>query len=444
MDTSSNTLYGNFWSAGIEQTSQPALDRELYCDFLIIGGGLSGLSTALHIKKERPTARVTLLDASKIGNGASGLNSGQCGTRIGPAIEKQVQSLGKERAANIYKYSQNAMEYAASLIKTYGIQCNLQARKQWQVALTEKDARILANRALLYQSLGFNVQLIARREIGKIFPDSTNILNAIEFPAYVFNPYKLCLGLKQTVLHAGVRIYEGTKVVAHKVGKQIVELNANGHRLHYQYAILAVDGGIEKLSEYTASVLPISVFAAVTRPLKHDERKRIGWLKEQGLFDARPAFNFLRLIHENRILIGGEYRYLHSRQITARQQREILKRLGRQLAFFFPSLQQIDFEYQWHGIVGCTLDEWPAIGPLKSSDKCWYLGASNGHGVATSLIAGREVAQAVTNNETMPRFPWYRSSVMGLGHPILTRIALPYYLRWLHARSRLDTTIWRN
>jgi gamma-glutamylputrescine oxidase len=440
MNKSPSTLYRNFWWEGIEHAmehaSQPALDQVLHCDFLVIGGGLSGLSAALHLKKMQPAAQVALLEAGKIGNGSSGLNSGQCGTRIGPAIEKQVKSLGKEMAAEIYRYSQDAMQYAASLIEAQGIQCNLQASSQWQVALTEKDARTLEHRSLLYQSLGFDVPLIGQQKVRKIFPESSRILNAIEFPAYMLNPYKLCLGLKQAALHAGVCLYENTKVVSHK-GRQTVEFSINGHRLHYRRAILAVNGGIAQLSEHTASVLPIAVFAAVTRPLSPNERHRIGWSKEQGLFDARPMFNFLRLTPGDRILIGGEYRYAHSGQIEAREQREYLDRLQRQLAFFFPSLQQINFEYQWHGIVGCTLDEWPVIGPSKSSNACWHIGAWNGHGVAASLIAGREVAQAIIDHDLAPRFPWHRSSVMGLGHPAVARMALPYYLAWLRTRSRL-------
>ena len=436
MDTLSSTLHKNFWLGGIEYASQPALNQALHCDFLVIGGGLSGLSTALHLKKMQPAARVALLEAGKIGDRNSGLNSGQCGTRIGPPIEKQIKSLGKEMAANIYRYSQKAMQYAASLIEAQGIQCNLQTSNQWQVALTEKDARILEDRALLYQSLGFDIPLIGQREVKKSFPDSSTILNAIEFPAYMLNPYKLCLGLKEAVLNAGVYLYENTKVVSHKQ-KQGIKLTANGHRLYYQHAILTVNSRITQLYEHTASVLPIAVFAAVTRPLSHKEKQRIGWSKEQGLFDARPHFNFLRLTHDDRILIGGEYRYANSGHIEAPQQQDCLDRLQHQLIYFFPSLQQIRFEYQWHGIVGCTLDEWPVIGPLKSSSTCWYIGAWNGHGVAASLIAGREVAQGIISDGLMPRFPWHRSSVMGLGHPALVRITLPYYLEWLRIRSRL-------
>ncbi len=436
MNSSPSTLRGNFWSQGLRPASQPPLNQALHCDFLVIGGGLSGLSTALHLKKMQPTAQVALLEAGEIGNSSSGLNSGQCGPRIGPAIEKQVKSLGKEKVAEIYRYSQKAMEYAASLIQEHSIDCHLQASQQWQVALREKDAQTLAQRARLYQSLGFDVPLLGQSAVRKCLPESSSILNALEFPVYLLNPYQLCLGLKQAALQVGVCLYENTKAVSHKE-EQTVEFSANGHRLHYRQAILAVDGSIPQLSEYRASVLPIAVFAAVTRPLSHDERCRIGWSKEQSLFDARPTFNFLRLVPGDRILIGGEYCYAPAGQLDVRQQRESLERLQRQLAFFFPSLQAMSFDYQWHGVVGCTLDEWPIIGPLKSSSACWYVGASNGHGVAASLIAGREVAQALISQELTPYFPWQRSSVMGLGHPAVARLTLPYYLGWLRRRSRL-------
>lgn len=420
----------------IKRASQPALDQTLECDFLVIGGGLSGLSTALHLKKMQPETRVALLEASTIGQSSSGLNSGQCGTRIGPAIEKQVKSLGRTMATNIYRYSQSAMEYAAFLIEEEGIECDLQGSAQWQVALTEKDAQRLVNRANLYQSLGFDIPLIGQKEVRKAFPDSSRIRNAIEFPAYLLNPYKLCLGLMKTALRIGIDLYENTKVVAHKRSRA-VEFSANGHHLIYQKAVLAVDGGIAQLSQYAGSVLPIAVFSAVTRSLTPDERHRIGWSNKQGLFDTRPMFNFLRLTPKGGVLIGGEYRYAHLGQLNVQQQRECFEQLQQQLAYFFPSLQQIEFEYRWHGIVGCTLDDWPVIGPLKSGSSCYHLGASNGHGIAMSLVAGREVAQAIIGYQQKSHFPWQRSTLIGLGHPTVAQMTLPHYLAWLRSRSQL-------
>ncbi len=438
-----NTLCENLWAEGIHPIHQPALTQPLECDFLVIGGGLAGLSTALHLKKMQPDAQVALLDANTIGQGSSGLNSGMCGIRMGPAIEKHVKPLGQTMTADIYRYMKSAVKYAALLIDEHGIQCDLQGSTQWQVALTDKDAQSLVHRAKVYESLGFDVPLFGQQDVRKVLPDSSRIRNAIEFPAYLLNPYKLCLGLMQAALHMGVCLYENTKVEAHKRGRAI-EFSANGYRLSYQKAILAVDGGIAQLSEHTASVFPIAVFAAVTRPLTRDERQRIGWLKEQGMYDIRPIFNFLRLTPEGRILIGGEYRYAHLGQINGQQRQECLNQVQQQLANFFPSLQHIEFEYQWHGVVGCTLDKWPVIGPLNNSSTCWHLGATNGCGLAISLISGREVAQAIMGQQPESHFPWQRSTLIGLGHPTVAQIAFPQYLSWLRWRSQLSNGEMKN
>jgi gamma-glutamylputrescine oxidase len=431
IDTVSNPINRNFWSRGMESASEPAVDRELQCDFLIVGGGLAGLSTALQIKKLVPIARVALIEGGRIGDGSSGSNSGQCGARIGPAIEKQVRSLGEETAAAIYRYSLGAIEYAASLVQELGIECDLRPGRQWQVALTQKDARTLARRAYLYRSLGFDVPLIEQREVREIFPESDHIQNAIEFPAYTLDPYRLCAGLKRAVLEAGIDLHENSPIVSGPDG-----FRANGYSLHYRRAVLAVDGGAARLSAHTASVLPIAVFAGVTRPLNREEKQRFRGLHDRGLFDARPVFNFLRLIDGERILIGGEYRYA-SGPIDPRQQELHGERLRQQLALFFPSSRAIELEYRWCGIAGCTLDDWPAIGPLPANPACWYVGAWNGHGIAASLISGYEVVRAIVDDKPTPRLPWFRSSALGLGHPIIARATLPAYLAWLRARSQL-------
>lgn len=428
LDTVFKSIDRNFWSRGIETATRPPVDRELHCDFLVIGGGMAGLSTALHLKKRLPGDRVALLEGGKIGDGSSGSNSGQCGARIGPAIENQVKSLGEEAAATIYRYSLDAMEYAASLVKELGIQCDLRPGRQWQVALTPKYARTLARRSSLYRSLSFDVPLIEQREVREIFPESDRIVNAIEFPAYTLDPYRLCAGLKRAVLEAGVDLYENSRVVSGTNG-----FRANGYPLHYRHAVLAVDSGAARLSAHTASVLPIAVFAGVTRPLNREEKQRFLGLHDRGLFDARPVFNFLRLINGERILIGGEYRYTGSGLINPRQLEIHGERLRQQLALFFPSARAIPLEYRWYGVAGCTLDEWPAIGPLPSNPACWYAGAWNGHGIAASLISGYEVARVIVDEKLTPRLPWYRSSAPGLGHPIVARATLPGYLAWLRA-----------
>lgn len=424
----------NFWSEGVYSSTLPSLNQSISCDFLIIGGGLSGLSAALHIKKLKPESKVILVESEKIGNSSSGLNSGQCSTRIGPAIEKQVKNFSRELVSEIYQYSHNAMQYAAALISENHIQCDLKSSEQLQVALTEKDARLLRHRAQIYQMLGFNIQLIEKTGIKNLFPESDTILNALKFDAYMLNPYKLCVGLKEKVLQLGVHIYENTKV-SFKKRQQLIAFCSKGYRIQFRRSILAVNSEIDKFSTHVGSVLPIAVFAAVTRPLSHLELSSIGWKEESGLFDTRPAFNFLRLINKNRILIGGEYRYAHSGQIELLEQNRCLNSLQSQLGLFFPSLKDLCIEYKWHGLVGCTLDEWPVIGPINNNNSCLYIGAWNGHGVAASLAGGREVAQVVTDDYS-PHFPWYRSSVRGLGHPVLARMTLPHYLAFLRKRSQ--------
>ena len=429
----------NYWRDVIPQTSKRSLDSDLHCDYLIIGGGLSGLSVALHLKQLQPAAEVALLEAGMIGEGSSGVNSGICGTRLGPPIEKQIRLYGKKKTADIYQYSCDAMNYAASLITSLSFSCNLHSSIQWQVALTEKDLKLLESRSRLYQSLGFNISSISQAELSGLFKTSSGILGGISFPAFSLNPYYLCLALRNEIIQSGVSVFENTRVF-HCPLSSTVEYKANGFSVYPKKVVYAVNASIAQFRMFSASVLPIQVFSAVTSSLRtQTARHAFSNMTDLSLFDARSMFNFIRFLPDSRILIGGEYRFSKTEVLEKKTREMISSRLKRQLAVFFPGLVSIDFEFQWHGTVGCTLDDWPIIGPVLP-ERLWHIGACNGHGVAASLMLGKEVAHSIVNNKHQADYPWQRSAAPSLIHPYVAGLTVPLYLMLLRHRSNLPNT----
>jgi gamma-glutamylputrescine oxidase len=401
----------------------------------VIGGGLAGLSTAIHLRKISPRLDVALFEAGRIGYGASGLNSGQCAPRMGPAIDAQVRSLGDDAARAAYQYSLDAVDFGAKLASEHGIDCDLDSCGQWQVALRERDARKLERHAEAYRSLGFNVPLVSTTDARAALPDSSRIFNALAFPASLLNPGRLCIGLKRTALNLGVRVFEHARVT--RFDRRGGAFEVDSVRASASRVVLAVDGRVGQLGLFRHAVIPVSACAAVTRVLTPDERAAIGWRQGQGLFDARPAFNFLRPLPDGRLLIGGSYRYGRN----ALTERDLLlagRNLIEQLRIFLPTLHAVTADAVWQGKFGCTLDEWPIVGPLDDEHRHWHIGASNGHGVALSLAMGRDLAGMLTGNVPLPPRPWIRRHAPGLPEP-LTRIFLPLYLAWLERASRLTS-----
>jgi gamma-glutamylputrescine oxidase len=413
----------------------PPVTSCLRCDVAVVGGGFAGLSAALHLKTLAPDLDVVLLEAERIGYGPSGLNSGQAAPRIGPAIENQIATIGRSAAREAYAYSLRAMEYVAALIDEHSIDCDLSAKPQWQVSLTDQDAVKLSRRSRLYSELGFEVPLVDSCVLRAAFPGSPRIRNAIAFPAYLINPGRLCVGLKKAAIGAGVRLFEHSRVrISHGLTVGAFEVEA-------KRIVLAVDGGIGALGRLGALVHPIAAFAAVTRPLRPEERSAIGWADGQGIYDARPVFNFLRPLPDGRLLIGGEYRYAYGGRIRPSDVSRSTVKLMEQLSLFFPSLSAISADAGWHGVLGCTLNEWPVIAPLDPAGRCWHLGAWNGHGVALALSSGQELATALTDSPSGTRqyglAPWRAIPARRIPASV-TRFVLPAYLAWLRRASRLS------
>ncbi|ACC75344.1 NAD(P)/FAD-dependent oxidoreductase [Paraburkholderia phymatum] len=415
------------------EMAPPASD--MTCDVAVIGGGLSGLSTALHLKRFEPKLDVALFEAGRIGYGASGLSSGQCAPRIGPSIERQVKTLGEDFARTAYLYSVDAMEYAGKLVRGLAIDCDCRPTGQWQVALRERDAGVLARRADVYRALGLEVPLVATEEVRRLMPGSGAIVNALRYPALQLNPGRLCIAMKRAAHDLGVRIFERARVTRFDIASG--KLDVGTANVSATRSVVTVDGMAASLGILRRHVLPIVVHAAVTTPLTPAQRDAIGWRPDSpGLFDARPAFNFMRPMPEGSVLIGGEYRYGPGIASTGGADATVAARLARQLQAFFPSLSGLPIARSWYGTPGCTLNEWPIVTPLDDRSRHWHLGAWNGHGIALSLAAGHDLAAHMTGLRPERPLPWRLPRQPGIPAP-LARLAIPLYLAYLRHASRL-------
>jgi gamma-glutamylputrescine oxidase len=412
----------------------PVPTGHLHCDVAVVGGGLSGLSTALHLKLAAPQLDVVLLEAGRIGYGASGLNSGQCAPRIGPAIEDQVRSQGEAFARAAYDYSLGAIEFAVGLVKRLRIDCEIRCAGQWQVALRDADSLKLERRAALYRSLGVDVPLLGAEAVRASLPDAYRIRNALVFPAWLLNPGQLCIGMKRAAQDHGVRIFEDARV--ERLERSTDTLHVGASSIRATRVVFAVDGAIGGLIPLRGTVLPVTALAAVTRPLSAAQRAGIGWAQGQGLYDARPMFNFLRPLEDGRLLIGGGYRYARGLKAGIAQKPQDARDLLAQLSLFFPSLHSMTADVVWHGLLGCTLNEWPIVAPLDHDRRRWHIGAWNGHGVALALRAGHDLANAMTGQIALPEIPWHSPRAMNLPHSLISML-VPLYLEWLRRSSRM-------
>lgn len=404
------------------------ITRDEDCDVFIVGGGISGLSTALHIKMLSPENDVVLVEADRIGYGPGGLNSGQCAPRVGPDIGIQILKSGRKNALLNYQYSLDACSYLKNFIHLFNLNLEFEETEQWQISLSPagyKKNLIALNE---YASLGVSLGYYDKTVLNEMMPDSQRIQNAISFAASFINPGLFCINLKKLALDSGVRIFESSPA---ELNMALLQGHArvNGFNIKSKKVILAIDRNISFTPRSFSSVHPITTYISVTRPLNHNELSAIGWKNRAGLYDNRKYFKFLRPLSHNRLLIGGEYRFNNKRSESMKTHKIAVNSLMKHLAALFPSLNKVQSEYSWSGVSGCTLTGWPVVKPMDDSERCWQIGSWNGHGVALSFYAGKNLAERVSDKTSQPAVPWNESP----GIPIpywLSAISIPAYLAW--------------
>lgn len=427
-------ILSTFWLPEVMDEPCLPFNKDEYCDIAVIGAGISGLSTALHCKLHSPDSDVVLIDAGRIGYGSSGLSSGQCAPRFGPPIERQIVCSGVTAATRAYQYSLAACGYLQDFVQQFKLDADYSEAEQLQLALGERDAKKNIKAFTAWSSIDSSLRYYNKETLRAFFPSSLEFQNAIGFPAALVNPGKLCLALKKTALAKGVRIFEHS-IADLDTGLTDKDIRINKRILTYKKVVLATDHNYP--GNYLTETHPVEIFSIVTSPLTAEQLSTIGWPDRYALFDNRNYFNFLRRTADNRILIGGEYRFsrsVHSRQAQlAKIKASLLAALYR----FFPSLTGLPAEVIWSGVSGCTLNGWPVVGFMNKRLTQWKIGSWNGHGLALSFLAGKDLAEILVANAVPPAV-WSHKTSVPLPK-LLTRVAIPLYLYALRKMDNLSS-----
>ncbi len=374
MKSLADAVAAPYWlsQSGAPAAADPLTSSE-QADLAVVGGGYSGLWTALRAKERDPGRDVVLLEAATAGWAASGRNGGFCsaslthgfdnGRRRFPAEIDTLERLGRDNL--------DAIEKAVS---RYAIDCDFARTGELDVATADWQMRELASSHRAAADRGMDVTLLDRDEIRA----------EVHSPTYVgglwnrsgcamVDPARLVWGLRQACLNAGVRIYERSRVTG-------ISRTATGLRLpvaapssssarvspgrlsgrvtsgHVDAARVALATGpfgrlVPRLGHF---VVPVYDYALMTEPLTPAQMSAIGWSRRQGIGDAGNQFHYYRLTADDRILWGGYDAIYHAggRIAPGLDQREAtFATLARHFAQTFPQLDGIRFTHKWGGVI---------------------------------------------------------------------------------------------
>jgi gamma-glutamylputrescine oxidase len=372
-----------------ERPEYPALSGSIETDVAIVGGGFTGLQAAHNLALKG--VRVTLIDACRFGDGASGRNGGQLGTGQRWSPEELEDSLGFARSKALFDLAEDAKKYLLAFASTHGIdieyvpgQLNVSHKKG-----LEKDYRdsieIVASRyGYPHQSFMDRDETVAR--LG-----STRYLFGIrDTGTGHIQPMKLLVGLARQAALAGASLHEktGALKINHSNGRIVIETDRGNIRA--ERALIACNGYIGNLEPVTARhVMPIRSFIGATQVLSDFPDVLPGG---EAVADSRFVVRYFRKSRDGRLLFGGREAY------TADNPRDITDHIRRQIAEIYPSLANIDITHAWGGSVGITLPRQPFVREVMPG--VTSIGGYSGHGVMLSNYCGKLYADLVTGSRS--------------------------------------------
>lgn len=368
-------------------TDYPELCESIQTDICIVGGGFSGVNTALELAERG--YNVVLLEANRIGWGATGRNGGQIIGGIGHDPEQFKRQIKEFGVDVIRKAGFECCEIIRERVAKYNIKCDL----TWgytDVAIKPRHMKALEDWQKQLESLGYNhaTELVDGHTLRADWVNSENYLGGlVNRTGYGHvHPLNLCLGEAQAAASLGARIYEQSKVESYADLGDTVQIKTSRGDVRAKHLVLCGNAYMGNLSpKLSKKVLPAASCVIATEPLG-DLAKTI-LPGNTAVCDMRTALDYFRLSADGRLLFGGlsNYSGLVPSNLEGKMREKMLK--------VFPTLAHVKIDYGWSGNMGIGINRMPQLGKL--SNNVFYIQAFSGHGVAPTHATARITAEAI-------------------------------------------------
>jgi glycine/D-amino acid oxidase-like deaminating enzyme len=348
---------GSFWLQDQSgPTPEPGLGASLRCDLAVVGGGYSGLWTALRAKERDPATRVVLLEARRVGWAASGRNGGFCAASLTHGYSNGLARFPDE-LAQLHRLGRENLDGIAATLARYGLDAEFERSGELTVAVRPWQVEALREEVALRPAQD-DVRLLDEAAV-RAEVHSPTYLAAVRDPAgsALVHPAKLAWELKRACLSAGAEIFEHTPVIGLERDSAGVVLRTDHGRVSAAKVALATNVFPSLLRRVRPFIVPVYDYVLVTEPLSPDQLAGIGWRSRQGIADAGNQFHYYRLTADNRILWGGyDAVYYFGKRVRDEYDHRVstYRRLARHFFTTFPQLAGLRFSHRWGGAVDAS------------------------------------------------------------------------------------------
>ncbi|MCW8127196.1 NAD(P)/FAD-dependent oxidoreductase [Microbulbifer halophilus] len=367
----------------------PPLEGQVEADVCVIGAGYTGLSSALHLAERG--YRVVVLEAERIGWGASGRNGGHVGVGQRRGQEDLERLLGADTARQLWDMSVEAVQLVEELITRHGIQCDLKRGIMHLAAKRSHNRDLEQEVELLRKRYGYEQMRYAEEDEVRSLVGSERYFGAqIDSGSLHLHPLNYALGLADAAAAAGVQFFEHSRVTDYK-GGSLCTVNTGKGQVKAKNVVLACNGYLGGLEPRMAGkIMPINNFVLATEPLPEELAREL-IANDHALQDTLFVIDYWKLSGDNRLIFGGGENY------TARFPQDIRHFVRKYMLQVYPQLADTRIEFGWGGTLAISMNRMPHLGRLEPN--VFYSQGYSGHGVPTATLAGKLIAEVVAGTE---------------------------------------------
>jgi gamma-glutamylputrescine oxidase len=402
--------------------NRPALQGEINADICIIGAGYTGLSTGLFLAERG--LKVVVLEAAKVGFGATGRNGGQIVNSFSRDIDAIERQVGHDAAKVFGQMAFEGNRIIRERIATYNIQCDLKNGGVF-AAFTPKQMRHLEHQRKLWARHGHNtVDMLDKKQMSNIVGSDVYVGGSIDHSGGHFHSLNLALGEAAAIESLGGTIYEQSPVIRIERGAKPVVVTEQG-RVNARIVVVAGNAYLGNLvPELSAKSMPCGSQVVTTAPLPADLAKSL-IPNDYCIEDCNYLLDYYRLTGDNRLLYGGGVIY------GARDPKNVEAIIRPKMLKTFPQLQNVKIDYAWTGNFLLTLSRLPQVGTLGEHNNIFYSQGCSGHGITYTHLAGKVLSEAIMGQRErfnafaqLPHYPFPGGRLMRVP---FTAVGAVYY-----------------
>ena len=366
-----------------------ALEGETQAEVCVIGGGMAGVATALDLAERGRS--VVLLEAKRIGFGASGRNGGFVVPGYPTRPADLVAMVGLEDARELYTMTLGALRLILQRIARYGMDVGELVMGRLIFGMAEDGEAMAENAAYMAKNFGRELEVWSPSKVRTTLATTRYGDGSLDPEAFSLDPLKLARGTAVAAVAQGARLYEGSPALSIvQVGSRH-EVRTPGGRVLADHVVLAGGGYVNMIDwKVWAATIPVATFVMVTEPLGDNLAQVIG--TKHSLADRSFASNYYRPLADGRLLWGG--------RVGMRMPSEaaLKAKLSRDMAWFYPDLAAVKAEVAWGGRMPYLRHRMPMIGAIGPN--LWVTTGFGGLGMGITTMAGNIIAAAITEGDT--------------------------------------------